>query len=535
MSDVDIVQVTTYKAKIAASVTGNTLVFDEGTASRLLSSMAQASLTEFNDMEPVDLQNISKEHDDFLSNVISMIKELLSDYTTLNVEYNDLRSLIDEALRSVQSVNRDGAVATTFAAAAGAPKSGSGPDPIEPPGDGIRPAPTLGPDPVGTISTRIPTPTPTASQGTIEPSPTPTTSPTPSPTESNPDLSATPTASIEPSPTSASGGVGAGAAAPLISENVMGNKPVGNETWNNMTTQEQEQTVNKLKELGFSDEEINQIVAGSASVPRLTVDELSSVLQANYSPELKQELLNRYGFDVFNEDGTVNKDKLALALVMDDRNGTDEYSMIELLHNKGIDIVNQTVYDNLSAKIMSTMATHPELRQKIIEKYGFDIFNEDGSINRDKLSLAILMDTQDGEDDFELSEYITKLFGEDVSETIPTKVIPLPDSLPKKKSGTGVVKTLAGVGLLGATAGGLAYLASKKKEKENEDLEFLDDDELSEDSSKTAATQEELEEAADEKEWLYGLGLGLAAKNDDNIGYNDEKISTGGAKNNEDV
>ena len=82
----------------------------------------------------------------------------------------------------------------------------------------------------------------------------------------------------------------------------------------------------------------------------------------------------------------------------------------------------------------------------------------------------------------------------------------------KTKSGTSVVAPVAaGVGVAGITAGGLAYLAKKKKDKEKVEIEeeqSLLETENQDDNAENTSNEED-------KEWLYGLGLGLAAKRED--------------------
>ncbi len=360
---------------------------------------------------------------------------------------------------------------------------------------------------------------PTEAVKATTPEVTPATTPTTEPSTDAKNGSPVPAPAPNPSPDE-------GSAAGIISENpinpnnVFGDQPVGTNTWGTLSSAEQSAVQGKLQELGYTEDQINQIIGGTASAPRLVADELTTTLEQNFSPELRADLLNRYGFDVFNDDGTVNKEKLALALVMDNKSGTDNYSIIDLLHTKyGTDIVNQTLYDNLEEKLLGLIDEYPELRSDLIEKYGFDIFNPDGSINRDKLTLAILMDQQDSSDGFDLWNYLVDTFGEEAATAILGSTTKPVLSTTKAKSGKGIVTTLAGISLLGATGGGLALLAKKKKEAEENELEYIDDDELDDSNQMIEDEEEDTEE---EKEWLYGLGLGLAAKKSDIDDYKQE-------------
>ena len=87
--------------------------------------------------------------------------------------------------------------------------------------------------------------------------------------------------------------------------------------WDNLSTEDKKAIEAKLKELGFTDEEIQAIKDGNASVNKTVLDKLDAALQKlnNNGSDVRQVILEKYGFDIFNDDGTVNKDKLALALL----------------------------------------------------------------------------------------------------------------------------------------------------------------------------------------------------------------------------
>ena len=105
------------------------------------------------------------------------------------------------------------------------------------------------------------------------------------------------------------------------------------EAWDNLSGSEKEAIVKKLKELGFTDEEINNIKDGKVSVDKVRLEELASQLEKLYKldPSIRQKLKDLYGFDIFNDDGTVNKEKLAIAMLMDAKNPNDQYDLKTLL------------------------------------------------------------------------------------------------------------------------------------------------------------------------------------------------------------
>ena len=296
----------------------------------------------------------------------------------------------------------------------------------------------------------------------------------------------------------------------LVSNNAFGDHKTSKETYESLSSDEQAQTEAKLKELGFSDAEIAAIKAGDATAPKLAVDAVAEQLEATYksNPEIRQEFIDKYGFDPFNADGTVDKDKLALALVMDRKNGTDDYSIITTLHSKyGVDIVDQNTYATLQNRLETTLSKNSGLRDKIKEKYGFDVFNEDGTINRDNLSLAMLMDNKSTTDEYDLTKLLDDNYKEQVTKSIVGNVSnPLKSNSSVKQSGMGAAPIIAGLGVLGAAGSGLAVAKHNKDKKENK---YIDDD--LDDITDTDDTDID-NDLDNDKDWLYGEVTGLDDK-----------------------
>ena len=68
--------------------------------------------------------------------------------------------------------------------------------------------------------------------------------------------------------------------------------PLDPEAWENLSGSEKEAIVKKLKELGFTDEEINNIKDGKVSVDKVRLEELASQLEKLYKldPSIRQKL-----------------------------------------------------------------------------------------------------------------------------------------------------------------------------------------------------------------------------------------------------
>lgn len=269
------------------------------------------------------------------------------------------------------------------------------------------------------------------------------------------------------------------------------------ETWNNLNDDYKTNLSNKLQELGFTENEINTIKNGVIDVPEISVNAVSSKLEEAYknNPSIRNELIEQYGFDIYNSDGSVNKDKLSLAMLMDDKNGKDSYSLISLLHNKyNLDIVDQTKYSNLSSRLTDLIETNSSIREEIIKQYGFDIYNDDGSINGDRLSLAMLIDNKDTKDGYDLVNYLDSNYPvEDTSSILDNVVNPLSNTSNVKTGSFSAVPILAGLGVAGV-AGGTAFVKLKNKKEKEEDYE----------KSKKKEVKEK-----DQNSWLKKIGVDL--------------------------
>ena len=300
--------------------------------------------------------------------------------------------------------------------------------------------------------------------------------------------------------------------------NPFGSHSVSGDTINGLTPEEQTAVRQKLKDLGFSDSDIDAIMRGEGSVPSVEINPMAQSLEEALAkdPSLRQQLIAKYGFDIFNPDGTVDKDRLALALMMDNRSGMDDYSLMELLKTKyGLNIVNPTDFTNLSSRLERLLGKYPDLREKLMTRYGFDIFNPDGSINKDKLALAMLMDSQNGNDNFDILAFLKENYGDDELTALLGSVVKPVKAENATSSGVGVVPVAAGVGALGAVAGGTALLLKKNKDDEENEEKTLDDD--FEENPTTVIDENKKDEKQqqtapeEDKEWLHGLGLGLGA------------------------
>ena len=336
------------------------------------------------------------------------------------------------------------------------------------------------------------------------------------------------------------------------------------EEFNNLPQEVQDAVRMALSNVGYNDDEIASILNGEIGVRTCVLEAVSSALETTLSehPELRQTILDLYGFDPFDEDGKLDPQLVTVMLLIDSKNPNDQYDIIKLLHDKyGVDIVDPVQLTTLSSQLETLLTNNQDLRARILEKYGFDIFNPDGTINKSRLALAMLMDGADPNDDFNLAALITQLSNKNVmvnaydsvqsavtdnnksaglvavgaglggspstkvggtllgvseQQQEKTQLTNLqhhiesvkpttPAEEAKKQNTAALALGLGGLGALGVTGGGIA---ANKKEKEEEDEEKQSSNEFELLESGEGIQKEEED---DKKDWLYGLGIGLSA------------------------
>jgi len=288
----------------------------------------------------------------------------------------------------------------------------------------------------------------------------------------------------------------------------------------------------KLKELGFTDEEIKKIKDGETGVDKVVLESLSEQLEQalKTNPSIRQLLIEKYGFDIFNPDGTVNKDLLSIAMLMDGKDPNDQYDLqafLKELNKANIGdtsgINNQTSGGGTNIPSTNITQIHdnndaPARNQQNIASTtahsgaGYSGGDANASTAADSATTSLLdamtgTEEEGGIEDA-LSNATTSIAG--------GKFKPTGNISDIKKGGIGVGAAIAGVGAAAGTAGVGGVLVKKKKDKdkneENEDDEFnFEDDEFFDQKAEEDSQKDAKPEESNDKEWLYGLGIGLAA------------------------
>jgi hypothetical protein len=300
------------------------------------------------------------------------------------------------------------------------------------------------------------------------------------------------------------------------------------ELWADLPGSEKTAIETKLKEVGYSDAEILQIKNGELPVDKTKLESLSSELEELYKkdPTIRQTIIDLYGFDIFNDDGTVDKTKLALLMLIDDKNTSDKYDVSSLISelNKtstastsstttnttsGTGTVSTVENSKVDGTVASTSVTGAVNSNSSSSIHSGSSYSGNDTSTLSSTEESLLDSFVDSSDD-SISDIITNSSKTSLGAVAATAGGKAIDTV--KSSAVGAIPVIAGIGSTLATAGGLT-MAVKKKEKDKDDDNLDDDDELfnenKNDSQKIDSIKPEDKDKND-KEWLYGLGIGLA-------------------------
>ena len=326
------------------------------------------------------------------------------------------------------------------------------------------------------------------------------------------------------------------------------------QAWENLSTEDKKAIEAKLKELGFTDEEIQAIKDGNASVNKTVLDKLDSALTKlnNEGSDVRDVILKQYGFDVFNEDGTINKDKLALALLIDGKDPNDDYDLVNLLKTKyGIDLFPQETSTGTGTNTTPTPVdpTLPNTEDNGTENNGETPstvhtgvgYSGGGTDNGEGTDVSEIDEMLNGTEDESLLDGLGNLTGSILNRK---DGFDIGFNSGDGKGAAGVAAGVAGLAGLGAAATAAGLIAKKKKEDaivgdEDDDDDF--DDDLDDDLDEDDILDNKFDDDDDDddtinknkkkKDWLYGLGIGLAgaglaagliAKDDDDEDEDDD-------------
>ena len=189
---------------------------------------------------------------------------------------------------------------------------------------------------------------------------------------------------------------------------------ITNSAWNALNDDDKTFIINTLRSVGYSDKEIEAIINGESCVSAVLLRKLSGTLEeilVKY-PELREVILKLYGFDVFDLNGKIDYNKLALLILIDMKKSHDKYDLLYLLYKRyNIELVSADKLSKLSKILVDLFAKNKSIRKKIFSLYGFDVFNLNGSVNYYNLIIAMLIDEFKSGDKFDLVKFLSSFDG----------------------------------------------------------------------------------------------------------------------------
>ena len=159
--------------------------------------------------------------------------------------------------------------------------------------------------------------------------------------------------------------------------------------WNLLPTALQTAIIAQLRKIGYTDDEINDIINGKRGIPKVVLNKIGVAIKdvSTTNPEIREEIKDKYGIDIFNEDGKIIPAALASLLMMDLKT-TDEGEKVAAFISEqyGVTINDNNQLLSYKYELEQLYKTNPSIRKDIIEQYGIDVFNDDGTVNKDVLS-----------------------------------------------------------------------------------------------------------------------------------------------------
>ncbi len=267
------------------------------------------------------------------------------------------------------------------------------------------------------------------------------------------------------------------------------------EEWSKLPPGEKEAIVKKLKELGFTDDEIKRIIDGEPIVPKLIVENVSGDLEELYkkNPSLRQKLKDLYGFDIFNDDGTINKDKLAIALLIDKKNPNDQYDLQTMIQKLKKPLTVNPVDGDVNFTPDPSPSTEPGLDTTPISTIVSGGGAATGTMGAANAAEAVA-DAIATEQEKDLAGLLGDLTGS--VGKIGKAIAPTGGVIPTNQSGAGIIAG-AGLAAAGALGGGGLYAHHNliKLTFSPDDFYALDDDDqnaITNDMKKAGYTEDEI-------------------------------------------
>lgn len=189
--------------------------------------------------------------------------------------------------------------------------------------------------------------------------------------------------------------------------------------------EDQEKVKGRLKDAGYTDPEIEDILDGLVPVDKKTTEKIENLLKESVkdNPKTIEILEETSELDIVDESGNVDLNNLQLSELIAAKNlGMD------------IDLTPGSKFskhlDSLIVDLKNDFKSNPEIRDKIVDQYGIDIFDNDGNVDKEKLALVRVIDGQKTDDEYDITKIIEEY---KPSETTPPATDPEKEEEEKPK------------------------------------------------------------------------------------------------------
>lgn len=162
--------------------------------------------------------------------------------------------------------------------------------------------------------------------------------------------------------------------------------------FDSLSAEDKQDLIALLRRLGFTEEEINNFKEGKLKVNKMTLGKLKAEfanLKHDY-PSFYNKIEEILGFSLYNDDGTISEERLAILMALCGKGLGYEVDLTE-------GSTFRTLLDGYAERLMAAYKNDPSIRQVFIDKYGIDIFNDDGTVDIEKLAMVKMMDGLDKE------------------------------------------------------------------------------------------------------------------------------------------
>ena len=289
-----------------------------------------------------------------------------------------------------------------------------------------------------------------------------------------------------------------------------------------------------LIDRGYSEERAEEIISGKVSYNGIELNENYALLEDALKkyPELGKWLNEKYGITIVNDDGSINADNFQFTYFLDHASGEDDLDFRALLsqyekeHPIVNGVVNTTTAGSTPTDGTTSTGNNPNgvnnvttnnnngdvevLTDSNTAGAGNNVSNSMNNVSNSIDGIAGAASDSDDEDGLvgSLADSLTVINGTSSGGAI----VPIASGTNQSSFAAGPIIAALAVGGGGAAAGVTGKVIKDKKEKADEEEELEAEYETEEDEAKPEADGAiKPSKDDDDKEWLYGLGIGLSA------------------------